>query len=224
MDETINRQRKELEILSLDRIFKGNKNVQQHFFFDDEDGRTSFTHFLTTFNKPNWTIEDHQTYVIIKSVEGKKIEIYANKPSTEYAGQSAINNLFMSQNRWPDIVVHRGHSYFVDAAIESLTPSAEVVFLGSCGGYNIISQVLKYSPDAQIISSKQIGTLLVNDRLCYTLNETIRKGEDLNWQKLWTNLNKSFIKGSIAHKRFQDYIPPHKNLGALLIASYRSIL
>tara|TARA_Y100000385_G_scaffold229797_1_gene241304 strand:- start:7207 stop:9213 length:2007 start_codon:yes stop_codon:yes gene_type:complete len=224
MDETTNNQRKELEILSLDRILKGNKNIQQHFFFDDEDGRASYSHFLTTFNKPNWTVEDHQTYIIIKSVEGKKIEIYANKPSTEYAGQNAINSFFKSQNRWPDIVVHRGHSYFVDAAIESLTPSAEVVFLGSCGGYNIISQVLKYSPDAQIISSKQIGTLLVNDRLCYTLNETIRKGEDLDWQKLWINLNKSFVKGSIAHERFQDYVPPHKNLGALLIATYRSIL
>ena len=224
MDETTNNQRKELEILSLDRILKGNKNVQQHFFFDDEDGRASYSHFLTTFNKPNWSVEDHQTYIVVKSVEGKKIEIYANKPSTEYAGQNAINSLFKSQNRWPDIVVHRGHSYFVDAAIESLTPSAEVVFLGSCGGYNIISQVLKYSPDAQIISSKQIGTLLVNDRLCYALNETIRKGEDLDWQKLWINLNKSFIKGSIAHERFQDYIPPHKNLGALLIATYRSIL
>ena len=224
MDETTNNQRKELEILSLDRILKGNKNVQQHFFFDDEDGRASYSHFLTTFNKPNWTVEDHQTYIVIKSVKGRTIEIYANKPSTEYAGQNAINSFFKSQNRWPDIVVHRGHSYFVDAAIESLTPSAEVVFLGSCGGYNIISQVLKYSPDAQIISSKQIGTLLVNDRLCYALNETIRKGEDLDWQKLWINLNKSFIKGSIAHERFQDYIPPHKNLGALLIATYRSIL
>ena len=224
MDETTNNQRKELEILSLDRILKGNKNIQQHFFFDDEDGRASYSHFLTTFNKPNWTVEDHQTYIIIKSVEGKKIEIYANKPSTEYAGQNAINSFFKSQNRWPDIVVNRGHSYFVDAAIKSLTPSAEVVFLGSCGGYNIISQVLKYSPDAQIISSKQIGTLLVNDRLCYTLNETIRKGEDLDWQKLWINLNKSFVKGSIAHERFQDYVPPHKNLGALLIATYRSIL
>lgn len=224
MDETTNKQRKELEILSLDRILKGNKNVQQHFFFDDEDGRASYSHFLTTFNKPNWTVEDHQTYIVIKSVKGRTIEIYANKPSTEYAGQNAINSFFKSQNRWPDIVVHRGHSYFVDAAIESLTPSAEVVFLGSCGGYNIISQVLKYSPDAQIISSKQIGTLLVNDRLCYTLNETIRKGEDLDWQKLWTNLNKSFVKGSIAHERFQDYVPPHKNLGALLIATYRSIL
>ena len=224
MDETTNKQRKELEILSLDRILKGNKNVQQHFFFDDEDGRASYSHFLTTFNKPNWTVEDHQTYIVIKSVKGRTIEIYANKPSTEYAGQNAINSFFKSQNRWPDIVVHRGHSYFVDAAIESLTPSAEVVFLGSCGGYNIISQVLKYSPDAQIISSKQIGTLLVNDRLCFTLNETIRKGEDLDWQKLWTNLNKSFIKGSIAHERFQDYVPPHKNLGALLITTYRSIL
>lgn len=224
MDETTNNQRKELEILSLDRILKGNKNVQQHFFFDDEDGRASYSHFLTTFNKPNWTVEDHQTYIVIKSVKGRTIEIYANKPSTEYAGQNAINSFFKSQNRWPDIVVHRGHSYFVDAAIESLTPSAEVVFLGSCGGYNIISQVLKYSPDAQIISSKQIGTLLVNDRLCYTLNETIRKGEDLDWQKLWTNLNKSFVKGSIAHERFQDYVPPHKNLGALLITTYRSIL
>ena len=97
-------------------------------------------------------------------------------------------------------------------------------FLGSCGGYNIISQVLKYSPNAQIISSKQIGTLLVNDRLCYALNETIRKGEDLNWQNLWNKLNSSFSKGTTAHERFQDYIPPHQNLGALLITSYRSIL
>ena len=121
-------------------------------------------------------------------------------------------------------MVHRGHSYFADAAIESLTPSAEIVFLGSCGGYNVISQVLKYSPNAQIISSKQIGTLLVNDRLCYALNETIRKGEDLNWQNLWNTLNSSFSKGTAAHERFQDYIPPHQNLGALLITSYRSIL
>jgi len=79
MDETTNNQRKELEILSLDRILKGNKNVQQHFFFDDEDGRASYSHFLTTFNKPNWSVEDHQTYIVVKSVEGKKIEIYANK-------------------------------------------------------------------------------------------------------------------------------------------------
>ena len=224
INTVINNQKKELEVLALDRIFKGGKNIQQHFFFDDEDGRASYNHFLASFNRSYWQIEDYQTYIIIKTIKGNKIEIYANKPSTEYAGQNAIREIFKSQNRWPDMVVHRGHSYFVDAAIESLTPSAEIVFLGSCGGYNIISQVLKYSPEAQIISSKQIGTLLVNDRLCYTINETIRKGEDLNWQNLWDKLNSNFIKGSTAYDRFQDYIPPHQNLGALLISSYRSIL
>ena len=216
--------KKELEVLSLNRIIKNGKNIQQHFFFDDEDGRASFNHFLGSFNRNHWQIEDYQSYILIKSILGNKIEIFANKPSSEYAGQNAIKDIFASQNRWPDIVVHRGHSYFADAAIESLTPSAEIVFLGSCGGYNIISQVLKYSPNAQIISSKQIGTLLVNDRLCYALNETIRKAEDLNWKNLWNKLNSSFSKGTIAHERFQDYIPPHQNLGALLITSYRSIL
>jgi hypothetical protein len=224
LNSVITSHKKELDVLSLNRIIKNGKNIQQHFFFDDEDGRTSFNHFLGSFNCNHWQIEDYQTYILIKSISGNKIEIFANKPSSEYAGQNAIKDIFTSQNRWPDIVVHRGHSYFADAAIESLTPSAEIVFLGSCGGYNIISQVLKYTPNAQIISSKQIGTLLVNDRLCYALNETIRKGEDLNWQNLWNKLNSSFSKGTTAHERFQDYIPPHQNLGALLITSYRSIL
>lgn len=224
LNSVIMSHKKELEVLSLNRIIKSGKNIQQHFFFDDEDGRASFNHFLGSFNGNHWQIEDYQSYILIKSISGNKIEIFANKPSSEYAGQNAIKDIFTSKNRWPDIVVHRGHSYFADAAIESLTPSAEIVFLGSCGGYNIISQVLKYSPNAQIISSKQIGTLLVNDRLCYALNETIRKGEDLNWQNLWNKLNSSFSKGTTAHERFQDYIPPHQNLGALLITSYRSIL
>lgn len=222
--QRIDKMRAQLEILSTDRLFKGDKNIQQHFFFDDEDGRASYNHFIATFNSKNWEIVDMDTYIILRSTAGKKIEIYANKPETEYAGQKAIKTFFKSQNRWPDIVVHRGHSYFVDEAIESLTPNAEIVFLGSCGGYNIISQVLKYTPDAQIISSKQIGTLLVNDRLCYMLNETIRKGENVDWEKLWNQLNTSFVNGSVAYNRFQDYIPPHKNLGALLISAYRSIL
>ena len=121
-------------------------------------------------------------------------------------------------------MVHRGHSYFASAAIESLTPNAEVVFLGSCGGYNNIANVLKYSPNAQIISSKQIGTMLVNDRLCLELNEVIRRGDDVAWDTLWTKLDNIFPNGSTADSRFKDYIPPHKNLGALLIKTYRGIL
>jgi hypothetical protein len=83
---------------------------------------------------------------------------------------------------------------------------------------------LNYSPDAQIISSKQIGTTAVNNRLCYLINETIRKGKDLVWEELWISMDKSFPSGTTADDRFQDYIPPHKNLGALLIKTYRSML
>jgi hypothetical protein len=199
--------------------------VQQHFFFDDEDGRASYATFISTFrNNSNWQVIDKETYIIIKSRSGMAVEVYANKPDTEYAGQDAIKALFEETKRWPDIVVHRGHSYFASAAIESLTPYAEIVFLGSCGGYNNISQVLKYSPNAQIISSKQIGTMLVNNKLCLELNEIIRKGQNIIWDSLWLELDRDFGKGTAADERFQDYIPPHKNLGAVLIKTYRDML
>ncbi|MBT8327989.1 MAG: hypothetical protein KJP21_09725, partial [Bacteroidia bacterium] len=220
----LNDQTVSLKILPIDRIYKEGKNIQQHFFFDDPDGKASYAHFLGTFRNGNWRIIDKGTYILIKSVRGMAVEIYANKPTTEYAGQDAIKAHFAETQRWPDVVVHRGHSYFASAAIESLTPNAEIVFLGSCGGYNNISQVLKYSPNAQIISSKQIGTMMVNDRLALELNEVIRKGQDIVWDNLWYTLDRKFAAGTTADKRFKDYIPPHKNLGALLIKTYRSML
>ena len=220
----LNDQTVSLKILPIDRIYKEGKNVQQHFFFDDPDGKASYAHFIATFRNGNWKILDRGTYVLIKSARGMDVEIYANKPTTEYAGQDAIKAHFVKTQRWPDVVVHRGHSYFASAAIESLTPNAEIVFLGSCGGYNNISQVLKYSPNAQIISSKQIGTMMVNDRLALELNEVIRKGQDIVWDNLWLSLDKKFAAGTTADQRFKDYIPPHKNLGALLIKTYRSML
>ncbi|MDA0778993.1 MAG: hypothetical protein O3C19_08015, partial [Bacteroidetes bacterium] len=177
-------------------------------------------HFLATFQSGNWELIDHETFVVIKSTAGKKVEMYINKPDTEYDGQDAIKAYFQETERWPDVVVHRGHSYYASAAIESLTPNAEIVFLGSCGGYNAISSVLKYSPEAQIISSKQIGTMMVNDVLCYELNEVIRGGKDIVWDDLWAKLNVKLANES----RFNDYIPPHKNLGALLIKTYREML
>jgi hypothetical protein len=222
--QAITKQTGNLKVLPINRIYKDGKNVQQHFFFDDPDGRASYNHFRGMFSNGNWQIVDKGTYILVKSRSGKKVEVYANKPSTEYAGQDAIKAHFQATKRWPDVVVHRGHSYFADAAIESLTPNAEIVFLGSCGGYNNISQVLKYSPEAQIISSKQIGTMMVNDRLCLELNEVIRKGEDIVWDDLWVHLDKKFAAGTTADNRFKDYIPPHKNLGAVLIKTYRSML
>ena len=43
---------------------------------------------------------------------------------------------------------------------------------------------------------------------------------DIVWDDLWAKLNVKLVNES----RFNDYIPPHKNHGALLIKTYREML
>lgn len=132
--------------------------------------------------------------------------------------------LFKTTKRFPDVVVHRGHSYYAQITIQSITPNSDLVILGSCGGYNNISKVLDYAPNAQIISSKQVGTLYVNNELIFGICETIRKGQDLDWELLWPQIEQRIGGNSQAKEWFQDYLPPHKNLGAILIRNYRRTL
>lgn len=205
-------------------LIKNGEHVQQHFFFDDEDGWASYATFIARFQRPGWTIIDKGHYVIIESTGGKKVKIYANKAKDEYDGQEELQQIFKSSKRFPDVVVHRGHSYYAHITIKTITPNSDLVILGSCGGYNNISKVLDYAPNAQIITSKQVGTLYVNNELIFGICETIRKGEDLNWEVLWPNIEKRIQSNSQAQERFQDYLPPHKNLGAILIRNYRRTL
>ena len=152
------------------------------------------------------------------------MKIYANKAKDEYDGQDELQEVFKTSKRFPDVVVHRGHSYYAHITIQTITPNSDLVILGSCGGYNNISKVLDYAPNAQIISSKQVGTMYVNNELIFSICETIRKGDDLNWELLWPQIESRIRSNSKAQERFQDYLPPHKNLGAILIRNYRRTL
>ncbi len=210
--------------MSNDQYLKGNKHVQQHFFFDDADGWSSYATFIDRFKKPGWTIVNKRYYVIIKSTEGKDVELYVNKAHYEYDGQDALKALFKENQRFPDVVVHRGHSYYAGITIESITPNSDLVILGSCGGYNNVKKVLDYAPNAQIISSKQVGTKHVNNELIFQICESIRLGKDVDWSSLWLNVDKTLLKNKLAHERFQDYIAPNENLGAILIRNYRNNL
>ncbi len=203
---------------------KDGSHIQQHFFFDDEDGWASYATFIARFRRPGWKINDLGHYVVIESTAGKKVKLYANKARDEYDGQEELQALFKKTKRFPDVVVHRGHSYYANITIETITPNSDLVILGSCGGYNNISKVLDYAPNAQIISSKQVGTLYVNNELIFTICETIRQGQDLNWELLWPTVERKIGQNAQAKERFQDYLPPHKNLGAILIRNYRRTL
>jgi hypothetical protein len=100
-----------------------------------------------------------------------------------------------------------------------LPTSAKIIVLGSCGGFQNLNAVLDICPEAHIISSKEVGTKLVNDPILKLINESLRKGEGVDWISMWSKLEKQFSTG-VVKERFGNYIPPHKNLGALFIKAF----
>lgn len=194
------------------------------YFYDDEDGDASFNTFSKTFIDPNWKIIDSGLYVILRSDSGRQVNIYANKPKSEYEGQAKLEQLFADSSFEPNVIVHRGHSYYASKTIEKIKDNTQVFVLGSCGGYHSISTVIEQSPDISIVSSKQIGTQFVNNPMIKLMAEEMRLGNDITWQPLWDALQEKVKPDAAAYERFLDYIPPHKNLGAIFIKTYNKMM
>lgn len=198
--------------------------VVQQFFYGDKDGKTVFNSFVGRFSNSNWKITSNNQWIAVSSTRGVPVTIYANKPLDEEKGldaeaQSALNKYLAEKDLNPSVVIHRGHSYYLNSTIAQLAPSAKVILLGSCGGYQSLNTVLGICPYAQIISSKQTGSGLINAPMITQLMETAREGKDLNWPGLWGNLSKTLGKIEM----FADYVPPHKNLGAVFIMAYNKM-
>ena len=197
--------------------------VEQVFFYGDKDGIESYNSYLSSFPAKDWKIVKNKEWIEIESIKGKPIHIFANLPldnktDKDADAQKALIDYLESKNLRPTVVMHRGHSYHLKYTIEQLPESAKIIMLGSCGGYNNLKQILEYSPEAHIISTKQIGAKDVNKPIIDALNNTIREGENIDWRKMWGNLELLFSKAPKAQRDlFDDYIPPHKNLGSLLI-------
>ncbi len=197
--------------------------IMQQFFYGDKDGAAVFNAFLNRFRNANWKIIKKANWVEVASVKGTPVSIYANLPLDEKKeldeqSQDSLISYLADNNLEPSIVIHRGHSYYLKTTIGKLAPSAKVILLGSCGGYQMLNQVLDICPDAHIISSKQVGTGIINQGLINVISETLRQGKDLNWPQLWGSMEVRF-SGS-AKEKFDDYVPPYKNLGAIFIMAY----
>jgi hypothetical protein len=206
------------------------KVVEQVFFYGDEDGKKSFQNFITGFqDKVGWKIVKKEYWVEIRSLIGKSIWIFANLPlstsddsekyiKAQYALKGHLDSLKIS----PTVVVHRGHSYFLNQTINQFPSDAKIVLVGSCGGYQLLNAMLDKCPNAHIISTKEVGTKTINDPILQSVNESLRKGLDINWVDFWNNLEIQF-SSKVEKLRFENYIPPHKNLGAIFIKAYSSI-
>ena len=201
--------------------------VQQVFFYGDKDGKESFNNFLGMFNGKNeWKITEKDQWVEIKSLSGKSVWIFANLPldnskedDPDAKAQAALSSYLAEMKLHPTVVIHRGHSYHLKSTISQMPSTAKIIILGSCGGFQNLNSILEVCPQAHIVSSKEVGTKLVNEPILKLINESLRKGERVDWVAMWSQLEKQFSSG-LGKERFDNYIPPHKNLGALFIKAY----
>lgn len=197
--------------------------IIQQFSYGDKDAVNYFGAFINRFSNGNWRIIRKPQWVEISSVRGAPVTIYANLPLDEkqeldLQAQDSLISYFEEKQLAPTIVIHRGHSYYVTETIKRLPASAKLVLLGSCGGYQKLNDILHICPQAQIISSKQVAAGVVNQSLIDAITDKLRQGKDLNWEELWKTVQVRV--GAGYRDKFDDYIPPHKNLGAIFIMAY----
>lgn len=195
----------------------------QFFFYDDEDGEGSYANFLGTYRSiPNWQVYDRGTWVMIENMKGQRVRIFANKPKVDQQGQAEIADYFNIQKSNPSIVVHRGHSFYTATTISQIPFNTKIVILGGCGGYHTLTDIIDKSPQAQIVSTKQTGTMRVNDPMLREISTTINAKKDIIWETIWNTLDKQLKDTGENYSLFKDYVPPHKNLGAIFLMAYNN--
>ena len=204
--------------------------IQQHFFYGDEGGKATFIGFLNSFSPADWKKTMKDEWVEIRSIRGPKILIFANRPldSDRNLDDSAQVHLvkYLSDNfLQPSILVHRGHSYWLPRTLQLMPDNLKVVVLGSCGGFKNLQQILEYSPDAHIISTKEIGKTDINKPIINYINQSLISGKPLVWKNMWKTLSGQFAAaGAETRQSWEDYVPPYRNLGAIFIKAYNKKL
>lgn len=197
-------------------------------FYGDEDGKNAYSSFMANFNDAaQWSVEKNESWVTIKSKKLYPMTIYANLPLSNDGGldekaQQALNAYLTAQGIKPHILIHRGHSYHLPSSIKWVTPDTRLAILGSCGGYKEIFEVLEKSPNAQAISTKQIGSVKVNEPILRSINDRLLNQRDLDWSTMWQELDKQLKSNKLTYDYFQEYVPPYKNIALLVGKLYGS--
>ncbi len=205
-----------------------NNIAEQMFFYGDDDGKTGYNGFYNSFDRKIWKVIDKPEWIEITPIKNPyRFTIYANKAlnsdkNLDDSAQVHLNEYLRVKQIAPTITVHRGHSYWLPGTIKRMADDCKVVILGSCGGYKNLATIIKTSPNAHIISAKQIGRGNINGALLRYFHDQIVTGKTINWPVMWASLNKVFNADKNADNResWQDYVPPYKNLGAIFLKAY----
>ena len=227
------------------------RNVQVHLFYDDRgkdkpesawDGHGSFKNFIASlggsvsWNKDGaiqrvtvnrgYNLQDKGDYLIIRQTDSRtkrEIVMYANKPDRNDETVAKVGEELIKSEK-PQVVVHRGHSYHAGKTIKLITPDTAMVNLGSCGGAKNINDVLAKAPSAQVMATRGVGTMLVNDVVIPSLNRTLLRDGGVQWAQFGTQITAEFKKrGGLAQERWGSYQMPDKNRIAHLIAALKAL-
>ena len=196
--------------------------IMQVFFYGEKSDMGIYNAFKGYFQRNGWRVSQNEYWVTATSTKGRPITVYANRAlpqetSEDEAAQKALCEYLVKNKVKPTITIHRGHSYTAPSTIEQMFPSSKIVFLGSCGGYHLIHDVLVKAEDAHIMASKQIGMGRINQPFTDLILEELQAGKNIEWIPFW----KKFRARTGNADGFEDYIPPYKNLGALYIKAYK---
>jgi hypothetical protein len=205
-----------------DLRYDSSRIAVQLFIYGDRDGRGVFPGLISMFNNSNWKIDQsNKQWVTITAAKGNPVSLYMNRPLPEETNedakaQEALCDYLEKNHITPTVTINRGHSYNAPYTIEQMSNASKIVFMGSCGGYRMIHDILEKAPDAHIIGTKQIADAPVNNPFLKLIMEKLRAGSNIDWIPFWKELD-----SMVTDKIFEDYVPPHKNLGALFIKAYR---
>ncbi|TAH04494.1 MAG: hypothetical protein EAZ16_05045 [Sphingobacteriales bacterium] len=203
-----------------------NQIVQACLFYDDEDGSASYKSFLASFKTGSWQKKDHGDYLEYTSATPVPMKIFFNKPLTK-AGDDTVQARMMRniaiRKLQVTYFIHRGHSYHLHKSLRQIPASSQLVFLGSCGGFNNVIRVFMINPDAHIIATRRIGSMLINDPILTTVNNYLTNNKNVEWTPVWEALGKRFNGNKNAKELFESYIPPNKYAGILFLREVFSL-
>jgi hypothetical protein len=216
------------EIENKDMRDDSGRIIQQVYWYGDKDGKTFFPQFINSFSSREWIITPKTEWYDIRSRKGN-VYIFANRPldndaNLDDSAQVHLNEYLYQNDMVPSVVVHRGHSYWLPRTIMRMGGDAKIVVLGSCGGFKNLNAIIDENPDANIISTKEIGAGDINRPILNYLNQTFESGSKLVWKDMWTNLTKQFsTESSTIRDSWDNYVPPYKNLGAIFLKGYNNM-
>ena len=192
-------------------------------FFGDDDGQQSFRSFRAQFSDSSrWKTEMTEWWIRISTRKTDSVVFYANLPLNheerlDIDAQDTLAAYLEKKDIHPSILIHRGHSYFINYSMRRMDKDVQLAILGTCGGNNYILDVAQFNPDVQIILSKKIGAMVVNDAIIREVADRLQERRDLRWTEIWNALNAKFSSNPQLQELFREYIPPSRNISLFVM-------